>query len=104
MSRMLHLSLVAVVMTCLAGYASASQEQLEQACLTNEIDKELISSSMAITAGECHLSAANSDKQLAMQHAQFAYSWFSYAQQISGGISPTYLKLAAAKIDELQAK
>jgi hypothetical protein len=104
MSRIRPLGLVAVIMASLVGYASASQEQVEHVCLTNEIDKELISSSMAITAGECHLNAAKSDKQLALQHAQFAYSWFSYAEQISGGISPRYLKLAAAKIDELQVK
>ena len=104
MSTMLHFSLVAVVATCLAGYASASQQQVETVCLTNEIERELISSSMAITAGECHLHAANGDQQLALQHAQFAYSWFSYAQQLSDGISPSYLKLAAAKIDELRVK
>jgi hypothetical protein len=104
MSRIWPFGLVAVITASLVGYVSANQEQVEHLCLTNEIDKELISSSMAITAGECHLNAAKSDKQLALQHAQFAYSWFSYAQQISDGISPSYLKLAAAKIDELQVK
>ncbi|WPC05163.1 hypothetical protein SBP02_20795 [Pseudomonas benzenivorans] len=104
MSRMLYPSLVAVTMAAFVGYASASQEPVEPVCLTNEIDKELISSSLAITAGECHLNAAEKDQQQAMQHAQLAYSWFAYAQRLSGSVSPKYLQQAAAKIDELQVK
>ncbi|MBS7691112.1 hypothetical protein I0E98_14210 [Pseudomonas lalucatii] len=104
MNTVLYSSLVAVITAVFVGYASAGEEQFEQACLTNEIDKELISSSLAITTGECHLNAAETDKQQAMQHAQMAYSWFSYAQRLADGVNPTYLKQAAAKIDELQVK
>ncbi|MEX6500617.1 hypothetical protein [Pseudomonas zhanjiangensis] len=104
MSRILSLSFATVIAASCASYVSASQEQDDPACLTNELDKELISSSVAIVAGECHLDAASKDKLFAMQHAQYAYSWFAYAQQLSRDVDSSYLKQAAKKIDELQVK
>lgn len=97
MSPIVPVSLAAVIVASIVFPVQAAQPK----CLTNELESELINSPLAVSAGQCHLAAAVAEPEQALDYLQYAYSWFSLAEQLQTGSSAGLLDQVRRRLERL---
>lgn len=82
--------------------SGAALAQPEAPCITNELERDSITATLALEIGNCHLAAAASGP-VGLPALEYAHSWFLRAQELGAKDAQRQLETTQARM-QLAAK